>query len=523
MTDESKKIPPPAARPATVYLVGAGPGDAGLITVRGLALLRSADVVVFDALANPALLEEARPDAERIDAGKRATRHKLTQDQINALLADRAASGRSVVRLKGGDPYIFGRGSEEAMHLHDRGIAVEVVPGIPAATAAPAYAGVPITHRHVAATCTFVTGHEDPTKPETQVDYAPLAEMLRKGGTVCFYMAMGRLPGIAQALIDQGLAAATPAAAIQWGTLPTQRTVRATLGDLPDAVERANLGAPAIVVVGPVVNVAPEALGWFEQRPLFGRTVAVTRTRQQASTLRRQLEALGARVIEAPTIQIQPPDDPGAVDRALAALSDYDWLVLTASNGVAALAEALGRQGKDARALAGLKVAAVASPTAEALREALAIEPDFLPTRAMGEALAEELTAQHAVRGLRFLLFRADIGRATLREKLLEAGASVDDVAAYQTRTASALPETLIEALRAGQVDWVTLTSGSTARNLNALLPDRTLIEGVKLASIGPTTSRAMRDAGFKVDLEAERHDIDGLVEAIRRAELGQR
>lgn len=519
MTDRREKNARPpaqaAARPGTVYLVGAGPGDAGLITARGLDLLRTAEVIVYDALANPDLLDEAADDAERIDAGKRAKRHKLTQEQTNALLADRAAAGRSVVRLKGGDPYVFGRGSEEAMYLHDRGVAVEVVPGIPAAIAAPAYAGIPVTHRNVATSCTFVTGHEDPTKPDRQVDFAPLAALIRKGGTVCLYMAMGRLPSIAQTLIDHGCPAATPAAAVQWGATPRQRTVRATLGDLPDAVEREGLGAPAITIVGPVVNVAPEALNWFERRPLFGQTIVVTRTRQQASALRARLEALGAAVIEAPTIAIDPTPDFAAVDRAVADLPDRDWLVLTSANGVAALAEALRRNGRDARHLAGVNIAAVGRATAEAARRTLAVEPDFLPSRSMGEALAEEMIEAHPLEGRRCLLFRADIGRPTLRDKLVEAGAAVDDVAAYQTRPADALPERLLDALRDGAVDWITFTSGSTARNFAALLPDPALLDGVKLASIGPTASDALRDAGLRVDLEADPHDIDGLVQTL--------
>jgi len=520
--DREKSSPPPrppaAPEAGTVYLVGAGPGDPGLITARGLDLLRGARVVVFDALANPALLDEASPDAELIDAGKRAREHKLSQDRINALLAERAAAGLSVVRLKGGDPYIFGRGSEEAAYLYDRGIAVEVVPGIPAAAAAPAYAGVPVTHRNVATSCTFVTGHEDPTKPEAQVEFAPLAALIARGGTVCLYMAMGRLAAIARTLIDHGAAAATPAAAVQWGTLPTQRSVRATLGDLPDAVERAGLGAPAIVVVGPVVNVAPEALNWFERRPLFGRTIVVTRTRQQASALRARLEAAGAAVLEAPTIRIDPPDDPAAVDRAVGQLGGYDWLALTSSNGVEALAEALRRNGADARRLAGVRVAAVGGATAEALRATMMIEPDFVPARAMGEALAEEMVGAHEMAGRRVLLFRADIGRATLRRRLVEAGARVDDVAAYRTGAAEALPPRVEEALAAGGVDWITFTSGSTARNFAAMLADRSALGGVKLASIGPVTSNAMREAGLAVDVEAERHDTEGLVAAIRAA-----
>ncbi len=500
-----------------VYLVGAGPGDAGLITVRGAQLLRTADVVVFDALANRDLLDLAPPHARRIDAGKRAGRHKLSQDQINATLAEHAAAGRRVVRLKGGDPYVFGRGSEEAMYLHARGIGVEVVPGITAAIAGPAAMGVPVTHRHVAATCTFITGHEDPTKPDTQVDYPALAALAQRGGTLCFYMAVGRLGRVVQTLIDHGCDAATPAAVVQWGTLATQRSLRSTLADLPAAVERAGLGAPAIVVVGPVAGLDEAALNWFEHRPLFGRTIAITRTRRQSSTLRAALESLGARVIEAPTIDIAPPADIAPLDRALAEIDRYDWLVLSSANGVAALAASLDRSGADARRLAPVRIAVVGDATAAALRDRLGITADLAPRRAIAEALADALVAD-GVAGRRVLLWQGQLARPLLRDRLTRAGAEVTAIEAYRTLRVDALPDELLEALRDGMVDCLAFTSSSTVRHFVELLPDRALADRPALASIGPITSTAARDAGLTVDIQADEHDVPGLVAALIEA-----
>lgn len=503
-----------------VTLVGAGPGDAGLITVRGRQRLREADVIVYDALANPELLDEARPDAELIDAGKRAKKHKLTQDETNALLADRARAGKRVVRLKGGDPYVFGRGSEEAIYLRGRGVPVEVVPGITAAIAGPAYAGIPVTHRNVATTCTFVTGHESPDKDQQQVEYEPLAALIQKGGTVCFYMGMGRLERIAERLIKLGCRAETPAAVVQWATMPAQRSVRSTLANVHNDATRAELGAPAIIVVGDVAGLDDQdALRWFEQRPLFGRTVLVTRTRQHASQLSAQLRELGAEVIEAPTIAIEPADDLDRVDQVVQNIGEYDWLVLTSANGAAALAEALRRIGRDSRHLASVKIAAVGEATAEALIDELNVRADLIPDRSTGEALADDLIAEHDVAGKRMLLLRADIARPALAEKLAAAGAPVDDVAAYRTLAVDALPESVLDALRDRRIDWLTFTSSSTARNLIDLLPDRSLIEGVKIASIGPSTSATIEQLGLTVTTEAERADITGLIQAILATE----
>ena len=499
-----------------VYLVGAGPGDAELISVKGLRLIRQADCIVYDALANPVLLTHARPDAELINAGKRAGTRALEQGQTNQTLAEQALAGRTVVRLKGGDPYLFGRGSEEALYLHERDIPFEVVPGVTAAVGSAAYAGIPITHRGVATTVTFITGHEDPTKDATQTDYAALARLAAGGGTLCFYMGLGRLGDIVGQLTRYGLDAATPAAVVQWGTWPRQRSVRATLGGLVAEVERAGLTAPAIIVIGQVVAVDPEgALCWFQRRPLFGQTVIVTRTRHQASALREQLEQLGARVLEAPTIAIEPPDDWAPIDEAIRQIGQYDWLVLTSANGVAGLRRRLMELDLDARHLAGVKIAAIGDATAEALRD-MGLRADLVPTEFVAESLAHELIAQEQVRGRRFLLLRADIARPALIEKLTEAGADVTERSIYRTRPARCLPDEVLDALRNGQVDWITFTSSSTVRGFVDLLGEhRDLLNAVALASIGPITSQTVRELDLTVSVEAPRHDIAGLVDAL--------
>lgn len=517
------RLPPPV-RPRQracggVTLVGAGPGDPGLITVAGLDALRHADAVVYDALANPRLLEAVPDHAQLIDAGKRAKTHRLTQDQTNDLLVQLAREGKRVVRLKGGDPYLFGRGAEEVAHLAKHGIACDVIPGITAGVAAPMYAGIPVTHREVASTVTFVTAHEDPTKGRSAVDYQALAQLIAAGGTVCFYMGVGRLPVLSQSLIGHGLDAATPAAAVQWGTLPTQRSVRATLSQLPEAVEAAGLGAPAIIVVGPVAGLNEPGLRFFEQRPLFGKTVLVTRTRQQASGLSRLLEAAGARVIEAPTIRIQPPEDGfAALDQMLSHPTKPRWLILTSANAVEVLAQRLASLGFDARSMAEVKLAVVGQATANAVFEYLRLNPDFVPKRSNGEALAMELAASVALQGQRIGLIRGDLAGEDLPRLLRDAGAAVEQATAYRTTLADQLPESVFEALRDG-IDWAAFTSSSCVRNLLTLLGDqRSVIEATPIASIGPRTSEAIRAAGLRVTVQATRPGVESLCEAIMEA-----
>lgn len=502
-----------------VYLVGAGPGDPELITLKALSAIRKAQVLVFDALANPRLISEAPPEAELIDAGKRAKAHTLTQDEINQLLADKAREGKVVVRLKGGDPYIFGRGSEEAIYLHEQGIPSIIIPGITSAIAGPAYAGIPVTHRSVATTLTLITGHEDPTKQSTQVDYKALAQLGRNGGTLCFYMGMGRLQTITDELMRHGMEAGTPAAVVQWGTLPTQRSVRASLKDLQGIVEKAGLGAPAIIVIGPVAGVDPAgALRWFESRPLFGKTILITRTRHQASELRAALEELGANVLEAPTIEIAPPADWEPIDYALRSMDEYDWLILTSVNGVAGLKQRLNALALDVRHLAKVKVAAIGDATAQALIQ-MGIRPDLVPTQFVAESLAAELIAKHPLKGKRILMLRADIARPLLREKLIEAGANVEDLSVYETKPAASLPPEVWVALKKGEVDWVTFTSSSTAKNFVQLLEDqRDLLSKPQIASIGPITTQTLRDLGFTPAIEAETFNIEGLIDAILKS-----
>ncbi len=520
-----KPTPPsnPVSTPGTVYLVGAGPGDPGLITVTGRDLLCRADAVVFDALANPALMALAPASARRLDVGKRARKHKLTQDQTNQLLLDLAREGLTVVRLKGGDPYLFGRGAEECAFLTRHGVRCEVVPGVTAGIAAPATAGIPVTHRKTASTVTIVTGHEDPTKGRTSVDYGGLAALIRTGGTACFYMGVGRLPAIAAELTAQGLSADTPAAAVQWGTLPNQRQVGGTLATLPEAIVAAGLGAPAIIVVGAVAALDEPGLDFFTDRPLFGVRVLVTRTRHQASGLSERLLSAGAQVIEAPTLELVPPADWQAVDTALDRLAQpraaggaYDWLVLTSINAVDTLADRLDELGHDARVLAGVRVAVVGQATAQALRTRLAVRADLLPERFTAASLADEMAQKGGLKGKHCLLLRADIARPGLPAALADAGAVVDQVVAYDTRPPEALDPQALEALRGGAVDWITFTSSSTVRNLHALLGDEaSLLNGVKTASIGPATTETAAALGLGPTVEAPVATLDALVQAL--------
>ncbi len=502
--------------PAKVYLVGAGPGDPGLITVRGARLLERADVVVYDHLASPRLLGYCPRACERIYVGKVAGAHAMTQDGINALLVERAQQGKRVVRLKGGDPFVFGRGGEECGSLAGAGVPFEVVPGITAAVAAAAYAGIPVTHRDFNSSFTLVTGHEredavDSTSSD--IDWSALA----KFPCVAFYMGVKSLPRICSRLIENGMSPDTPAATVERGTTPRQRTVVATLRDLPQGAAEANVGSPAVTIVGRVVRLR-DTINWFESRPLFGRTVVVTRARQQASELAARLEELGAYVIEAPTIEIVEPQDWGPVDASLARAGQCDWVIFTSANGVRAARERLLASGRDARTFGRARIAAIGDATAAAVRELLCLNVDLCPERFVAEALADALASRGEVERKRFLLLRADIARPVLRERLEQAGAAqVDDVAIYQTRPTTQLPPELIEALDARRVDWVTFTSSSTATNFVDLLgaPRSQSLKNLRLASIGPITTDTMKRLGLMPTVEAKVHTIDGLVDAI--------
>lgn len=499
-----------------VSLVGAGPGDPGLLTVRGRDLLAAADVVVYDALANPLLLKHCRPDAEQVYVGKRAEHHAMSQAAINDLLIDRAKTGRRVVRLKGGDPFVFGRGGEECQALAAAGIAFEVVPGVTAAIAAAAYAGIPVTHRDFNSSVTFITGHErDDGGDSADVDWTAIAKL----PCIAFYMGVKSLPSICRKLIDHGLPATTPAATIQWGTTPQQRTVVGTVADLPEKVTATGVGSPAITIVGRVVSLR-DTVNWFETRPLFGKTIVVTRSRFTASMLSAQLEALGATVMEAPTIELYTPTDAVAIEQALSATDNaWNWVVFTSPAGVTFTKQKLFELDLDVRAFGSARIAAIGDATAKAIREELGLRVDLSPQRFIAEALADEFQSRGEIAGKKFLLLRADIARPVLRQRLEAAGASeVRDMPIYETRPANALPPEVVNAMDAKQVDWITFTSSSTATHLAAMLGERyrERLADVKIASIGPVTSETLSNLGLEPDVTASHHDIAGLVEAIR-------
>ncbi|HYO09586.1 MAG TPA: uroporphyrinogen-III C-methyltransferase [Tepidisphaeraceae bacterium] len=513
-------------RAGIVYLVGAGPGDPGLLTVRGQRLLERADVVVYDALSDPRLLAHC-PRARQIYVGKRAAAHSFAQEQINALLVEHGLAGKRVVRLKGGDPFVFGRGGEEAEALRAAGVAFEAVPGVTAAIAAPAYAGIPVTHRDFNSSFTLITGHEKEEQYQDEqarargaaggasdIDWASVAKL----PCLAFYMGVKSLPRICAKLIEHGMDPATPAASIQWGTTPRQRTVVGTIADLPQKVVEAKIAPPALTIVGRVVGLR-ETMNWFERRPLFGQTIVVTRTRQQASDLSQRLEDLGAGVIEAPTIEVHPPTDASHVDAALARLHEYDWVIFTSANGVAETKRKLLHFGLDARAFGKAKVAAIGDATAEAIRQQLCLSVELCPESFVAEALADALVERGAS-GRNFLMLRADIARPVLRERLDAAGAAVvHDVAVYETRRAASLPPHLLDALDEARVTCVTFTSSSTATNFVELLgPDyRAKLSGVKLASIGPITTQTLQRLGLQPAVQADRYNVEGLVAAIQQ------
>ena len=494
-----------SARAGIVYLVGAGPGDPGLMTARSLQLIAAADAIFYDRLIPPGALAGAREDAELVYVGKAPGKPSLPQEEIGERLVAAARAGRSVVRLKGGDPFVFGRGGEEGEALRAAGVEFEVVPGVTAGVAASAYAGIPVTHRDDASAVAFVTGHEDPEKPTSALDWEALA---RFPGTLVFYMGVKRLGENAAALIAAGRDAEEPAAAVERGTWPGQRTVVATLGTIADAVAREEIGAPALVVVG-AVAARREQLAWLERRPLHGRSVVVTRARAQASGLAGTLRELGAAVVELPAIRIERLSESEEVRTAVAAIGNYSLVCLTSPNGVRLLFEALAAAGKDARALADATVAAIGPGTARELA-ARGIRADVVPERFVAEALVAALAGVE-VEGRRVLVARAAEARDVLPEALRERGAEVDVVALYET-VREQPDEAAVAA--AQEADYVTFTSSSTVRNLLEALGGR-FPTGARVVSIGPVTSATARELGLRVDVEAERHDVDGLLAAL--------
>jgi uroporphyrinogen III methyltransferase/synthase len=497
---------------ANVYLVGAGPGDPGLITVKGQECIQNADIIIYDYLASPALLKHASKSAELIYVGKKGGDHTLSQDEINALIIEKAKTGSIVCRLKGGDPFIFGRGGEEAEVLVKKGIPFEVVPGVTSAVAAAAYAGIPLTHRKLTSTVAFVTGHEDPYKDESSIDWESLAKGI---GTLVFFMGVKNLPDITQKLIANGKLPETPVAVIRWGTTPNQQTVTGTLDNISNRVKEVGLKSPAIITVGEVVSLRP-LLKWFENRPLLGKRIVVTRARAQASDMIKQLSDLGAECLEFPTIKVTPPDDIRPLNQAIARLVDYDWIVFTSVNGVKFFFDRLFAIGKDVRALHHLRIAAIGPVTAEKLGN-FGLKSDIIPDTYRAEAVVDAFK-KVALNRKKILLPRAKEARPILPEQLRKMGAEVDEVTAYLTQKDQGNTDKLIKHLEEHSIDLITFTSSSTVKNFKSLLPANDfdkLIQDVTIASIGPITADTAKEMGFKIHIVADAYTIPGLCEAI--------
>ncbi len=503
---------PSEAVEGRVYIVGAGPGDPGLLTLKGARLLAEADVVFYDDLIDRRLLEHTRPGCERVHAGHRGGASARRQEELSRRLVAEARAGRRVVRLKGGDPYIFGRGGEEALALAEAGVPFEVVCGVSAASGAPAYAGIPLTHRGLAAAAVLVTGHEDPSKPESGVDWPSLA---RVPGTLVVFMGSRKVSAICEALIAGGRAPETPAAAIQWGTWPRQQTVTGTLASLAAEVAAAGLASPTLIVVGEVVNLRGR-LSWFETRPLFGRRILITRSREQAGPLRLMLESEGAEVHLLPLLEIGPPDDWTALDGALSRLADFAWVVFTSPNSVEFFHERLRRLGRDSRAYGPARVAAVGLSTGQLLRER-GIEPDLVPEVHSAAGLAAAFEAVDLA-GAEILLPASSIGRTELDESLAGRGALVFRVTAYENRPPDPASVELPEALTGGSLDCVVFASPSSVRNFLAVAGRETGLEHLRrldVAAIGPTTARAVADLGLNVAVQPGQSSVSALVRAL--------
>jgi len=495
-----------------VYLIGAGPGDPGLITVKGLECIEKADAIIYDYLASPKLLKHASSNTEIIYVGKKGSDHTLSQDEINALIVKKAKTGSTVTRLKGGDPFIFGRGGEEAEALVAEGIPFEIIPGVTSAIAGPAYAGIPLTHREFTSTLAFVTGHENPEKEKSRIDWAAIA---RGMGTVVFLMGVKNLPNIVRQLLDNGMPPDKPVALVRRATTPRQITVTGTLDTIVQRVKEANLKAPAVIVVGDVVNLR-KSMNWFENRPLMGKRIVITRAREQASDLTWRLADLGAECIECPTIKIAPPDDIAPLVMAIESLDTYDWVVFTSVNGVAAFFKHLYDKNKDARALGNLNTASIGPATAKQLSD-FGLTSDIVPESYRAESIIEAFEKED-IKGKKVLLPRAAEARPILPAELKKMGAAVDEVPAYCTKAVFEDADHLLTQLGERTVDMITFTSSSTVRNFKALLPPEKfehLIKGVTIAVIGPITADTAGELGFEVHIVAETFTIPGLCEAI--------
>lgn len=498
-------------KPGKVYLVGAGPGDPGLITLRGIECLGVADVIVYDYLVNPAVLSHARPRARRIFAGKRKGEKTISQVEINRLLVKEARAGRTVARLKGGDPLIFGRGGEEALALADAGISFEIVPGVSSVSGVPAYAGIPLTHRGLSATVTLATGHEDSGRPESLI---PWDEILSRTGTLVFMMGITHLGEIVERLIKHGRSPETPIAVICWGSWSKQRTVTGVLADIVERSRRESVRPPGLIVVGEVVRLRSR-LKWYETRPLFGRQVLVTRPKDQAGELSRILRDAGADPVEVPTIELVPPKSFSALDRAVRKIESYDWLIFTSANGVRVFLDRLWRSGRDLRALHAARICAIGPKTAEAAAHR-GVRVDLIPNKYQAEGLLAAL-GRVPMKGRRVLLPRAQEARELLPQALRRRGAKVDVVPAYR----AVRPKGLAEAkklLQGGSVSVITFTSSSTARNLLDSLGKRSaarILEGVTVAAIGPITAQTVREFGLTPQIVATSSTSAGLVRAM--------
>ncbi|NJD67508.1 MAG: uroporphyrinogen-III C-methyltransferase [candidate division NC10 bacterium] len=496
-----------------VYLIGAGPGDPGLFKLRGVASLRQADVVVYDYLANPRLLSHARPDAELIYVGKKGGHADAAmQAEIDRLLIEKARTGKVVARLKGGAPFVIGRGGEEGEELFLAGIPFEVVPGVTSAIAVPAYAGIPLTHRDYASTVAILTGHEDPSKQGSVIDWEKVATGI---GTLVFLMGYAKLSAIVEKLLAHGRAQETPAAVMRWGTKPEQETIVGTLDTIVSLAQMRGLGPPAILVVGDVVRLR-ERLNWFERRPLFGRRIVVTRTREQAGRFAELLETQGAEVVEVPLIEIVPPQSWEPLDRAIERLESYRWVIFTSVNGVDAFFRRLRELRQDARRLGAARVCAIGPATAAGL-EAQQIIPDVVPAEFRAEGIIEAL-GPHDLRGAKVLIPRAEVARDLLPMELAQRGATVDVVPVYRTVPSGTARDVLKPLLQDRQVDLITFTSSSTVTNfVEALAQEdlKAICEGVRIACIGPITKETAERVGLTVDIMPQQYTIPAFTAAI--------
>ncbi|BCA53673.1 Porphyrin biosynthesis protein HemD [Nitrospira sp. KM1] len=496
-----------------VFLVGAGPGDPGLLTLKGKACLEQADIVLYDHLANPALLRHARESAERVYVGRRGRGQYQNQDDINKVMIERARAGQVVVRLKGGDPFVFGRGGEEAEAVAEAQIDFEVVPGVTAAVAVPAYAGIPVTHRTMASTVTIVTGHEDPSKPSPVMDWPKLAAT---SGTLVFMMGMKTLPAIVSRLLQEGRASDTPVAAIRWGTRAEQQTVIGSLRDIVAKAERARFEPPTVIIVGNVVKLR-EQLNWFERRPLFGKRVLLTRPKEQAHEFARLLTAFGAETIEVPVIQIIPPPTWTIVDQAISRLQAYHWLIVTSVNGVRPFMDRLRAAGKDVRALGHLRICAIGPRTADALAT-YGLTADLIPAEYQAEGILASLSEQE-MKGKRILIPRAEIAREILPQQLSQMGAQVDVVPVYRTIAPGEDANPLAPLFEDRKVDVVTFTSSSTVRNFVELIGGRDearrLTVNAIVGCIGPVTAQTAEECGLTVTIMPPENTVPALAEAI--------